>query len=78
MKTSLYQLKHMGVLDAVSGVLLGTFTQMERDQLKPAVEEIILELLPEHTPLAVTPYIGHGHDARAITIGRYMKLEEPV
>ena len=75
MKTSLVQLQQMGVFDRVSGVLLGTFTQMDRDGLKPDVAEMLAELLPEHVPLALTPYIGHGKDARAIVIGRMADLE---
>ncbi len=75
MKTSLVQLRQMGVFDQVSGVLLGTFTQMDRDGLKPTVAEMLAELLPEHVPLALTPYIGHGRDARAIAIGRMADLE---
>ena len=74
MKTSLVQLRQMGVFDQVSGVLLGTFTQMDRDGLKPSVAEMLAELLPEHVPLAMTPYIGHGKDARAVVIGRDLIL----
>ena len=74
MKTSLVQLRQMGVFDQVSGVLLGTFTQMDRDGLKPSVAEMLAELLPEHVPLAMTPYIGHSKDARAVVIGRDLIL----
>ena len=75
MRTSLVQLQQMGVFEQVSGVLLGTFTQMDRDGLKPSVADMLAELLPEHVPLALTPYIGHGRDARAIAIGRMADLE---
>ena len=76
MKTSLIQLRQMGVFDQVAGVLLGTFTQMDREGLKPTVAEMLSELLPEDVSLAVTPYIGHGSNARAIVIGRMADLEE--
>ncbi|MBQ1322072.1 MAG: LD-carboxypeptidase [Solobacterium sp.] len=73
MRTSLVQLQQMGVFEQVSGVLLGTFTQMDRDGLKPSVADMLAELLPPATPVAITKYIGHGKDARAAVIGRYME-----
>ena len=70
MTTYLHQLKQMGVFEQVNGILLGTFSEMEEKQLKPTIEELVQTVIPEALPIAVTHYIGHGTDARAIVIGR--------
>lgn len=70
MTTYLHQLKQIGVFEQVSGILLGTFTEMEGKQLKPTIEELVQAIVPEALPIATTRYIGHGTDARAIVIGR--------
>lgn len=70
MTTYLHQLKQMGVFEQVNGILLGTFSEMEEKQLKPTIEELVQTIIPPTLPIAVTPYIGHRTDARAIVIGR--------
>lgn len=70
MTTYLHQLKQMGVFEQVNGILLGTFFEMEEKQLKPTIEELVQTVIPPALPIAVTRYIGHGTDARAIVIGR--------
>ena len=62
------QLKQMGAFEKVSGILLGTFTKLERKEGKPTAEDLLLELTDK--PVAKTKYIGHGEDAKAIVIGR--------
>lgn len=84
------QLQQLGVFRQASGVLLGTFTEMEREicRGKEALTgqgsagaagrrawELLLPLLPEGLPLAATEQIGHGPDSRAAVIGGWMKLE---
>lgn len=75
MTTYLHQLKQMGVFEQINGMLLGTFSEMEEKQLKPAMEELVLSIVPSALPIAMTRYIGHGTDARAIVIGREYHLE---
>ena len=70
MTTYLHQLKQIGVFEQVSGILLGTFTEMEDKQLKPTMEELVQAIVPPTLPIAATRYVGHGTDARAIMIGR--------
>lgn len=70
MTTYLHQLKQMGVFEQINGILLGTFSEMESKQLKPAMEELIQSIVPPTLSIAVTRYIGHGTDAGAIVIGR--------
>ena len=74
MTTYLHQLKQMGVFEQVSGILLGTFTEMEDKQLKPTMAELVQSIVPPALPIAMTRYVGHGTDARAIVIGRMHML----
>lgn len=76
MTTYLHQLKQMGVFEQVSGILLGTFSEMEKKQLTPTIEELVQSIVPTTLPIAVTRYIGHETDARAIVVGREYSLKQ--
>ena len=68
------QLEQMGVFDQVNGVLLGTFTDYENADLKMTVYDLLKMHLHENLPVAATKEIGHGHDSKAIVIGREIVL----
>lgn len=73
----LTQLEMMGVYEKISGLLLGTFTQLDREKGTGKVEEIVREALRGHTlPVARTMQVGHGRDSWAIPVGRYVKIYE--
>ena len=72
--TYLSQLKQMGVFEQVKGVLLGTFTEMEREGYIPSVETLILQYVDKKLPVAVTKEIGHGTDSKAVMIGKKIVL----
>lgn len=74
MTTYLHQLKQMSVYERISGILLGTFTEMESKQLNPTIAELVQLIVPPMLPIATTRYAGHGTDARAVVIGREYKL----
>ena len=75
MMTALEQYRQMGVFDRVNGVILGTFTKMEQEQVSPAIEELVLNIVPERLPVAKTRYIGHQTDARAVVLGKRYCIE---
>lgn len=70
METYLCQLQQLGVFDKVSGILLGTFTEMEEKNCKPRMKELVQRIVRADMPIAVTKDIGHGTDAKAIIIGK--------
>lgn len=74
MAAYLSQLGQMGVWDQISGVLLGTFTQLEKQRCRPSMEELVLERAArgsgEALPVAKTREVGHGEDSRAVIIGK--------
>lgn len=74
MSTYLTQLKQMGVLNQVSGILLGTFMQMEGEKETPTMEQLVLQAAPG-IAVAKTEQIGHGVLSRAAIIGRTYQLE---
>lgn len=75
MVTFLNQYKQMGVFDKISGLILGTFTQMEEEELSPTIEELVIRVIGERkVPIVKTSEIGHGQNSKAIIIGRNIKL----
>lgn len=69
------QLKQMGVFSKINGILLGTFTKMEENNLKPTVEDILINVLNDRQlPIAKTKEIGHGIDSKCIAIGKFISL----
>ena len=78
MDTYLNQLQQLGAFDKINGVLLGTFTQMESENIVPTMEMIIKEYVRSDTPIAVTRDIGHGTDSKGIVIGERMLFKNRV
>ncbi len=69
------QLDDIGVFDQVSGVLLGTFTNYEKADLKLSVYDLLKIHISDKLPVACTRDIGHGHDSKAIAIGKEYLLD---
>lgn len=70
METYLCQLEQLGAFRKVSGILLGTFTEMQEKKCEPSVETLVRRYAGEDMPIAVTRQIGHGTDAKGIWIGK--------
>jgi len=63
------QLKIIGVFEQVNGVVLGTFTEMEKKKCSPTAAELLMEMTDASLPVAVTKEVGHGADAKCLLIG---------
>lgn len=64
------QLRQIGVFHQITGLLLGTFTHMEQEQLRPTASELLLRLTEDTgIPVAQTREIGHGADSKGLIIG---------
>lgn len=70
METYLCQLKQLGILDNVSGIILGTFTEMEKENCVPDMPTLVKRKTRENIPIAQTREIGHGTDSKALIIGK--------
>ncbi|EOU1683289.1 TPA: LD-carboxypeptidase [Clostridium perfringens] len=73
MITYITQYKNLGVFNEVKGIILGEFTEMERENLKPDIVEILKRVIGEiNIPILKTRDLGHGADAKCIPIGKYL------
>ena len=73
MVTYITQYKNLGVFNEVKGIILGEFTEMERENLKPDIVEILKKVIGEiNIPILKTRDLGHGADAKCIPIGKYL------
>ena len=71
--TYLAHLKQNGVFDKISGLLIGTFTKIEKEI---SVEELF-ELVQEYIAIAKTQEVGHARNSKVLKIGEkiYIKNE---
>lgn len=76
MVTYLSQLSQLGVFEQISGILLGTFTEMEAEKAHPAMEELVRRYIPQDMPVVKTREIGHGTDSKGIIIGAPVLLRK--
>lgn len=75
METYLCQLQQLDAFEKVTGILLGTFTEMEKEQYVPTIETLVKAKAGKDLPIAVTKEIGHGTDSKGIVIGQEICLE---
>ena len=74
MTTYLAWLKQMGAFEKLNGIILGTFSAMEKNHCVPDIVTLVKEYAHPETPIAVTKDIGHGDNAKAILIGKEIDL----
>lgn len=71
----LTQLQQIGAFRKISGLLLGTFTELDGQEGYDAVERFVMETIDNKTlPVARTMQIGHGSSSRGIRIGESIKI----
>lgn len=75
--TYLAQLKQIGVFDKISGLLIGTFTKIEKEVSEEELFELIQEYIPSSLAVAKTHEVGHAKNSKALKIGEkiYIKNE---
>ncbi len=71
--TAFRQLSQLGAFRDAAGILLGTFTQMEKSKISPTARELVLSMT--QLPVAETGKIGHAADSKGILIGSAITLE---
>lgn len=76
MTACLSQLDQIGVFKKVSGILLGTFTEMEEKQCNPKMTELVKNYAGNYLPVLKTEEIGHGHNSKGIVIGGELHLQK--
>ena len=73
--THLSQLKQMNVFFNISGLLIGTFTKIEKEISVEELFELVKEYIPEHLPVVKTSEIGHAKDSKALKIGGMINIK---
>ena len=75
--THLAQLKQLGVFDKISGLLIGTFTKIEKEISVEELFELVQEYIPFSLAVAKTYEVGHVKNSKALKIGGkiYIKNE---
>ena len=76
MLTYFSQLKQLGAFEQVKGILLGTFTQMEKEKCRPDVWTLLRRFVDPALPVGRTAFVGHGTDSRAVLVGSYRSFTE--
>lgn len=77
MTTYLTQLKQMGVFQKISGLLLGTFTEMERNNEYPDIVALATRIIDDkNLAIAKTDDIGHSRNSKCLIIGKEYRLKK--
>ena len=75
MSAFLNQLKQIGIFNKVKGVILGTFSKMQADNITPTIEELTIKIINNsNLPIVKTEEIGHGANSKCIIIGNNISL----
>ena len=65
----------MGAFKEINGIILGTFTEMEKNNYNPTIEELVKEIVNDkNMPIVKTEDIGHGNNSKCMAIGKEIKL----
>ena len=73
--THLAQLKQIGVFEKISGLLIGTFTKIEKEFSVEELFKLVQDYIPSSLPVAKTQEIGHAKDSKVLEIGGIMNIK---
>ena len=73
--TYLAHLKQIGVFDKISGLLIGTFTKIEKEFSVEELFELVKEYIPEHLPVVKTSEVGHAKDSKVLGISGMINMK---
>lgn len=74
--THLTQLKQMGAFNKIAGLLLGTFTNIEKIYNKNDIYSIVKDFIDKDLPVAKTSEVGHDINSKMITIGGRINIKK--
>ena len=77
MEACLTQLQQMGIFQSAAGLLLGTFTQLDREEGPGAVEALARRAAGPALPMARTDQVGHGASSRCLRLGVHLSVGAP-
>ena len=74
--THISQLKQIGVFDKISGLLIGTFTKIEKEISVEELFELVQEYIPSSLAVAKTQEVGHAKNSKALKIGEKIYIKD--
>ena len=74
--THLSQLKQIGVFDKISGLLIGTFTKIEKEISVEELFKLVQEYSPSSLAVAKTQEVGHAKNSKALKIGEKIHIKD--
>ena len=74
--THFAQLKQIGVFDKISGLLIGTFTKIEKEISEEELFELVQEYIPSSLAVAKTQEVGHAKNSKALKIGEEIHIKD--
>ena len=76
MTTVLWQYRQMGVFRKIGGLIIGSYTELDKEQGPDFIMKLVMEAVdnPE-LPIAKTDRIGHNMDTYALHIGDRIELK---
>lgn len=74
--THISQLKQIGVFDKISGLLIGTFTKIEKEISVEELFELVQEYIPSSLAVAKTQEVGHAKNSKALKIGEKIHIKD--
>ena len=76
--THLSQLKHIGVFDKISGLLIGTFTKIEKEISVEELFELVQEYIPSSLAVDKIHEVGHAKNSKALIIGEKIHIKNEI
>ena len=74
--THISQLKQIGVFDKISGLLIGTFTKIEKEISVEELFELVQAYIPSSLAVAKTQEVGHAKNSKALKIGEKIHIKD--
>ncbi|MCY3047879.1 LD-carboxypeptidase [Aerococcus urinae] len=75
-RTYFAQLQQLGVFEDISGLILGSFTELDNQIGRDCLIDIISEYVSPELPLVSTEAIGHQKDSLPLIIGQDLSLKD--
>lgn len=72
--THLTQLSQIGAFKKVNGILLGTFTNIEKNYSVDDIYNVVKDFVPKQLPIAKTQQIGHSKYSKMLILGKNIKI----
>lgn len=72
----LTQLRQIGFLEKINGIIFGTFSELESKRLEPDIRVLVKDMVHDIAfPIVKTSFLGHEDNSCCIVIGKKIELK---